>query len=133
MRSVFYVAVAVAVLARNSVVAAFTNADQSRFLSKPTPDFVADVMISSDSQRRFLRVTDPEDEDWIATDEERVKYGSLSKIIEKLEKNDMSHVAEILKNMEVIHVKNALEAAKKNGQITKADRDAAKTLLGLSS
>ncbi|KAG7384800.1 hypothetical protein PHYBOEH_009318 [Phytophthora boehmeriae] len=98
MRTVCYVAVAVAVFARSSVVAAFANADESKLLSKTAPDFAADAVISSDSRKRFLRVADPEDDDLLAADEERVKFASMKQIIAKLEKDDMKHVAAILVN-----------------------------------
>ncbi|KAG7398332.1 Elongation factor 1-beta [Phytophthora boehmeriae] len=99
MRSVFYVAVAVAVavFARSSVVAAFANADESKLLSKATPDFTADAVISGNSRKRFLRVTEPEDEDLLAADEERVKLKSLKKIAKKLDKKNMKQVAWISK------------------------------------
>ncbi|KAG3122156.1 hypothetical protein PC129_g24350, partial [Phytophthora cactorum] len=95
MRSIFYVALAVAVLARSSVVAAFTNADESQLLSKTSPDLAADAMISSDSRKRFLRVTGPED-----ADEERTqKFGSLSAIIAKLDAKELDNAAQIITRM----------------------------------
>ncbi|KAG7375536.1 Elongation factor 1-beta [Phytophthora boehmeriae] len=112
MRTVFYVAVAVAVLARSSVVAAFANADESKLLSKATPDFTADTVISSDSRKRFLRVTDPEDDGLVAADEERVKFASMKQIIAKLEEDDMKHVAKILEDFQVSQAKSALKAAR---------------------
>ncbi|OWZ10875.1 Avirulence (Avh) protein [Phytophthora megakarya] len=83
MRSAFYVAVAVAVLARSSFVAAFTNVDESQPLSNTIPDF--DAAISNDSPKRFLRVTEPKDLDLTPDDEERVKFASLDNIIKKLD------------------------------------------------
>ncbi|KAG7376064.1 hypothetical protein PHYBOEH_001847 [Phytophthora boehmeriae] len=125
MRSVFYVAVAVAVLARSSVVAAFANADESKLLSKTTSDFAADAMIGGDSRKRFLRVTD--------LDEERTKLKSMGEIIAKLDEQDMKHVAAILVNdMPVSQVKSVLQKARSGGELTRADYKAAKTLLDLS-
>nr|AEK80967.1 Avh224 [Phytophthora sojae] len=63
MRSVFYVALAVAVFAHSSFVAAFAAADESALLSKTTPDFANDNVLSTDSWKRFLRSTDLDDED----------------------------------------------------------------------
>ncbi|KAF1786212.1 hypothetical protein GQ600_27396 [Phytophthora cactorum] len=130
MRSVFYVAVAVAVFARSSVVVASTNADESQVLSKTSPDFTVDAMISTDSQKRFLRVTDPEDDDLKADDEDRTKYGSLKDIIAKLDEKNMNHVAEILENMSSIH-KKALKAKVAENAMTKEEYKAVKKLLNL--
>ncbi|OWY99148.1 Avirulence (Avh) protein [Phytophthora megakarya] len=82
MRSVFYVALAVAVLARTSFVAAFTNASQ--LLSKTVPDFATDTVINRESTKRFLRVTDPDDDVLAPDDEERVKFKKLSEIVDKV-------------------------------------------------
>ncbi|KAE8960366.1 hypothetical protein PR003_g31306 [Phytophthora rubi] len=137
MRSVFFVAVAVAVFARGSVVGAFTNADDSKLLSKTTPDFAADAMIDSDSRKRFLRVADPEDDDLTADYEERVKYKSINKIIAALEAEDQRTAAKILKKMDDIHAKNVHDAEEKlktalqNNKISEADYKAALTLMGL--
>ncbi|OWY93740.1 RxLR effector protein, partial [Phytophthora megakarya] len=84
MRSVFYVALAVAVLAHTSIVAAFTNAEESQLLSKTIPDFATDTVINRESTKRFLRVTDPDDDFLTPDDEERVKYASLRWIMKKL-------------------------------------------------
>ncbi|ETI57579.1 hypothetical protein L917_21684 [Phytophthora nicotianae] len=123
MRSLFYIAVAVAVFARSSAVAAFTNADDSQLLSKTTPDFATDAMASSDSRKRFLRATDPEDGDLQADGEERTKFKSLADIIKHLDDQKMKHVAEILANMENIHHKNALAKALESGRITQKNYD----------
>ncbi|POM75892.1 Secreted RxLR effector peptide protein [Phytophthora palmivora] len=132
MRSVFYVAVAVAILARSSVVAAFTNADDSRLMSKTPPDFAVNAVISSDPRKRFLRVTDPEDGTLIAADEERGgKIGSLKAIIAKLDEQNLNHVAEILKDVKQIHALNTLKAAQERGKISKEDFEAANTILSL--
>ncbi|KAG3236579.1 hypothetical protein PI124_g18417 [Phytophthora idaei] len=128
MRSIFYVALAVGVLARSSVVAAFTNADESQLLSKTSPDFAADALISMDSRKRFLRVTDPEDDDLVVADEEQTKYGSLSAIIKKLDEKEMGNAASILKPLsESAHVKSALKSG-----LTPAEYRAANALLRLS-
>nr|QMU24848.1 PaRXLR24 [Phytophthora agathidicida] len=131
MRSVFYVAVAVAVFARSSVVVASTNADESQVLSKTSPDFTVDAMISTDSQKRFLRVTDPEDDDLTADDEDRTKYGSLAQIIAKLDEKEMGHVAKILKNMDSIHEKS-LQAKVAEKAMTNEEYNAVKKLLSLN-
>ncbi|OWZ23452.1 RxLR effector protein [Phytophthora megakarya] len=129
MRSLFYVAVAVVVLAHNSVVEAFTNADEAKHLSNTTPDFVADGMISSDSRKRFLRVTDPEDGDLITVHEERGKQ-KVAGIIKKMtkmeiqDKQNMKKAAEILVSMKQIRVQDVLKAALDRGTITKASYNA---------
>ncbi|OWZ21884.1 Avirulence (Avh) protein [Phytophthora megakarya] len=84
MRSVFYVAFAVAVLARTSFVAAFTNAEESQLLSKTIPDFATDTVINRETTKRFLRVTDPDDDVLTPGDEERVKIKKLSEILDKV-------------------------------------------------
>ncbi|EEY67295.1 secreted RxLR effector peptide protein, putative [Phytophthora infestans T30-4] len=56
MRSAFYIVLVVAVLARCSVVAASTNADESQLLSKVSPNFAANDMTYTVSRKRFLRV-----------------------------------------------------------------------------
>ncbi|POM71799.1 Avirulence protein (Avh) [Phytophthora palmivora] len=133
MRVVFYVAVAVAILARNNVVDAFTNADEFRIMSETTPAIATNAMISGDPRKRFLRVTDPADEDLMDAGEERGgKFGSLKEILAKLDEQDLSHVAEILKDVEAIHAKKALKVARDHGNLSKEDYDAAKVLLSLS-
>ncbi|OWZ06595.1 Avirulence (Avh) protein [Phytophthora megakarya] len=122
MRCVFYVAVAVAILSGSSVVAAFTNADEFTLSTKITPDFAVSATISSDFRKRFLRVTDPENE-------ERTKYASLSEILAKLREKDMHHVADILKNMGETHAQTAVEKAV--SQLKLEDYQAAKNLLQL--
>nr|AEK80963.1 Avh223 [Phytophthora sojae]AEK80964.1 Avh223 [Phytophthora sojae]AEK80965.1 Avh223 [Phytophthora sojae] len=71
MRSVFYVALAVAVFAHSSFVAAFAAADESALLSKTTPDFANDDVLSTDSWKRFLRSTDLDDEAEDAAEDDR--------------------------------------------------------------
>ncbi|KAE8966320.1 hypothetical protein PR003_g29473 [Phytophthora rubi] len=112
MRTVFFVAVAVAVFARGSVVAALTNAGESKLLSKSTPDFAVDAMIDSDSRKRFLRVADPEDDDLTLDDEERVKYKSINKIIAALQEQDLHDVANILAKIDEIHAKMCITPTK---------------------
>ncbi|KAJ8569178.1 hypothetical protein ON010_g6083 [Phytophthora cinnamomi] len=134
MRCVYFVAFAVAVLARGSVVAAFTNADESKLLLKTTPDLAADALIG---QKRFLRVADPEDDDLTTGDEERgggAKFASLSAIIKKLDEQDLTHAAEVLKNMKQTHKENAekaIKAALDEGRIKAKDVDAVKALIGI--
>ncbi|EEY67206.1 secreted RxLR effector peptide protein, putative [Phytophthora infestans T30-4] len=82
MRSTFYIVLVVAVLARCSVVAAFTNADDSQLLSKVSPDFAASEMTNTASQKRFLRVAGPEDDDAM-TDEEDRGLGSIVDVIKR--------------------------------------------------
>ncbi|KAE9012719.1 hypothetical protein PR003_g14129 [Phytophthora rubi] len=108
MRTVFFIAVAVAV----------------------------DAMINSDSRKRFLRVSDPEDDDLTADDEERVKFKSMSKIIAKLERQDRQEVANILRNFDEIHVNrvdNKLKTALQNKEISEADYHAVLALMKLSN
>ncbi|KAG7381506.1 hypothetical protein PHYPSEUDO_005963 [Phytophthora pseudosyringae] len=130
MRSIFYVALALAVVARSTVVAAFANADESQLLSKTFPDGAADAVISSDSRKRFLRVTDP---DLAVDDEERggQKYGSMTAIIAKLEEQNMKHVAKILSGFEAKHYDAKLMKAVQDGKISKNEMGAVKALLGI--
>ncbi|POM65764.1 Avirulence protein (Avh) [Phytophthora palmivora] len=130
MRSVFYVAVAVAALATSSAVAAFTNADD-KLLVKTTPNIEADAMISGDSQRRFLRVSGPEDDGLIATDEERRKVRTITKIYAKLDKQKRIRDAQVRK-MKAIRARKIINAARKRGRLSNADYDAAIILLGMS-
>ncbi|KAE8889451.1 hypothetical protein PF005_g31849 [Phytophthora fragariae] len=139
MRTVFFIAVAVAVFARGSVVAAFTDADESKLLSKTTPDFAVDAMIDSDSRKRFLRVADPEDDDLTLDDEERVRYKSPKRIITALQEQDLHDVANILAKFDEIHAKNVyhanekLKTALQNKEISAADYQAALALMKLSN
>ncbi|OWY98931.1 RxLR effector protein [Phytophthora megakarya] len=112
MRCSYYVVVAVAILARSTVSAAFTNADDSTLLSKTTPDFATDTIIGSESRKRFLRTHDLENGELTPADEERTKYGSLAAIIKKLEEKDLQDVANILTKMDEIHGQNMLKVAK---------------------
>ncbi|POM71137.1 Secreted RxLR effector peptide protein [Phytophthora palmivora] len=123
MRSIFYVAVAVAVLAHSSFVAAFSNADESQLLSKTIPDYSANAAISSDSKKRFLRVTDPEYDDFTPAAEERGKFASLNKLIKKLD--DENGALAKIKNAPKKVVKGATEFSKK-------ELEAAKALLSLN-
>ncbi|KAG6612658.1 RxLR effector protein [Phytophthora cinnamomi] len=121
-----------AVLAHSNVVAAFTNADESKLLSKTTPDLVANALIG---QKRFLRPTDPEDpgDDGLTAtdaDEERGgKFASVSVIIEKLDDQKMKHAAEVLAGMKQTHAENgekAIKAALAQGLIKPEDVNAVK-------
>ncbi|EEY67908.1 secreted RxLR effector peptide protein, putative [Phytophthora infestans T30-4] len=125
MRSLFYVALAVAVLARTHVVAASTNADKPQLMSKTSPDFVGTV--STEPRKRFLRATDPEDVDLMTADEERTKYGSIDGIIKRL------NAAGTLLNMGKIENKNAIKAAREAGTISKKESSAVKAFLGLKN
>ncbi|OWZ10072.1 Avirulence (Avh) protein [Phytophthora megakarya] len=115
MRCVFFVAIAVAVLTRSSVVTAFAKTEESNLLSKTTPDFATDAVIS---QKRFLRVADPGDAELTPDDEERVKFKLLSDVIETLEKAKDAP-------------KKAVEGVKKATKFTKKELEAAAALLKL--
>ncbi|KAG6616408.1 putative secreted RxLR effector peptide protein [Phytophthora cinnamomi] len=131
MRIAFYVAMGIAVFARNSVVAVFTNTDESKLVWKTSPDLAINAMISSGTRKRMLRVTDPEESDMTAPNEERVqKYASLAEIIKKLD--DEKAVTDILKDMTAIHLKIGLQAARKREEMTREEFNAAMKLLGLS-
>ncbi|GMF41635.1 unnamed protein product [Phytophthora lilii] len=86
MRSIFFVGLVIAVFARSSAVTAFTNTDDSQLLSNAAPDFATNILVNTDTQKRFLRVTDPDDDDLAVDDEERGgRFGSLEEIIKKLD------------------------------------------------
>nr|AEK81002.1 Avh238 [Phytophthora sojae] len=130
MRGVFFVAVAVAIFARSSAVAAFTNADEAKLLSEAAPGLAADAVISGESRERFLRVAHPEDDDLAApaddgkTEERAPNYKSLNEILKKLDEEEMINVSKILGNMGAIHADHlakaraALNAAHERGAIT---------------
>ncbi|KAF1786215.1 hypothetical protein GQ600_27397 [Phytophthora cactorum] len=119
-------AVAVAVFARSSVVVASTNADESQVLSKTSPDFTVDAMISTDSQKRFLRVTDPEDDDLKLMMKTELSMGASKISSQSWTKKNMNHVAEILENMSSIH-KKALKAKVAENAMTKEEYKASKS------
>ncbi|OWZ11515.1 RxLR effector protein [Phytophthora megakarya] len=83
MRSGFYIAFAVAALAYNSFVVAFTNEDESPLFSNNVPDFAANAVVSNGPQKRFLRIIEPENTDLVLHDEERAKIKS-NEIIKNL-------------------------------------------------
>ncbi|ETO58878.1 hypothetical protein F444_22745 [Phytophthora nicotianae P1976] len=127
MRSIFYVAVAVAIFARSCVVAASTNADESQLLSKVSPDVAADAMIRSDSQKRFLRVTDPEDDALIAANEERGKWAFLDDVIAR------ANAAEKLQGLTKDSAKTILKAANRGDDtLTKEEKEIAAFLQKLA-
>ncbi|ETM03687.1 hypothetical protein L917_00127 [Phytophthora nicotianae] len=127
MRSIFYVAVAVAIFGRSCVVAASTNADESQLLSKVSPDVAADAMIRSDSQKRFLRVTDPEDDALIAANEERGKWAFLDDVIAR------ANAAEKLQGLTKDSAKNILKAANRGDDtLTKEEKEIAAFLQKLA-
>ncbi|KAG3080019.1 hypothetical protein PI124_g19559 [Phytophthora idaei] len=126
MRSIFYVALAVAVLARSSVVAAFTSADESQLLSKTSPDFAADALISSDSRKRFLRVTGQDDVGLAADEEERIKWAFLDDVIER------ANTAETLKGLSKEKVTKAVKAAKNGDELTNTEKEVLNILKALA-
>ncbi|OWZ18732.1 Avirulence (Avh) protein [Phytophthora megakarya] len=127
MRCAFYVAIAVAVLARGSVITAFANTDEANLLSKATPDFATDAVIS---QKRFLRVADPKGSALMPDDEERApKIKLLSDIVEKLDKAKEASKQAVQSVQKA--PKNAVKGVQKATEFTKDELAAAAGLLKL--
>ncbi|EEY62872.1 secreted RxLR effector peptide protein, putative [Phytophthora infestans T30-4] len=124
MRSTFYIVLVVAVLARCSAVAAFTNADESQLLSKVSPDFAASDMTNTVSRKRFLRVAGPEDDD-STTNEEDQGFGS---IVDVIKRSDATEAIQKLSKASVKKVKQAGNAVK---DLTEKEKEALKALMAL--
>ncbi|OWZ06380.1 Avirulence (Avh) protein [Phytophthora megakarya] len=127
MRCAFYVAIAIAVLARSNVITAFANTGESNLLSMATPDFATDAVIS---QKRFLRVADPQDTVLMRDDEERMpKLKSLSE--EGVPKIKL--LSDVFQKLDKVKQapKKAVEGAKKVTKFTQKELDAAAALLKL--
>ncbi|ETP07221.1 hypothetical protein F441_16460 [Phytophthora nicotianae CJ01A1] len=108
---------AIAVLAHSSIVAAFSNPDESQLLSKASHDFVADAMISCHSQKRSLRVVEPEDDNLTAADEERTKWAFLDDVTER------AIAAETLKGFTREKASKVVQAAKKGDDLTEKEKE----------
>ncbi|EEY67199.1 secreted RxLR effector peptide protein, putative [Phytophthora infestans T30-4] len=124
MRSAFYIFLVVAVLARCSVVAAFTNADDSQLLSKVSPDFAANDMTYTVSRKRLLRVAGREDDD-ATTDEEDRGFTSIVDVIKR------SDAAEALHKLSKASAKKVKKAGKAVKELTAKEKEALKALLAL--
>lgn len=93
MRSVFFVALAIAVLVRSDAVPATAESDQVELSSKTAPDsplvqaYTSDSVLTKESSRRFLRIRDAGDDDltsMFAAHEERARITIPSKALKKL-------------------------------------------------
>ncbi|EEY62873.1 secreted RxLR effector peptide protein, putative [Phytophthora infestans T30-4] len=118
MRSTFYIVLVVAVLARCSAVAAFTNADESQLLSKVSPDFAVNDMTNTVSRKRSLRVAGPEDDD-STTDEEDRGFGSIVDVI---------NAAEAIQKLSKASVKKVKQAGSAVKELTEKEKEALKAL-----
>lgn len=104
MRSIFYVALAVAVSARSSVVAAFPDPNESQLLSKASPD------------KRFLRIAGQEVVQSRPLDGNGGVWKSIVQTTNKVAKNpeiDLSNLVKVAKKAkELKKIKNLISRKK---------------------